>query len=209
MLLLQEFYLEVRDRRGYENQVPDHLSRFGGQRKRWSWVRHKWIHKWIIPQWVGVHEKSFSYSLVRWFVKLCDMWANARRPKLLSAKRFLFDVKRYFWMSLFCHRICISHYLVVGVWATSKILQSGYCWPNLYKYAYEFVNKCIHCKKQGWVSKSHVLTIRPILEVGLFDVWEIDIMGVFVNSFGNKYMFVHVDYISKWVEVMELDWIMQ
>ena len=43
-------------------------------------------------------------------------------------------------------------------------------------------------------------TLNPILEIELFDVWGIDFMGPFPNSFGNQYMLVVVDYVSKWVE---------
>ncbi|KAL5549371.1 hypothetical protein UlMin_004602 [Ulmus minor] len=34
----------------------------------------------------------------------------------------------------------------------------------------------------------------------LFDVWGIDFMGPFPSSFGNQYILVAVDYVSKWVE---------
>nr|GEV34194.1 reverse transcriptase domain-containing protein [Tanacetum cinerariifolium] len=34
----------------------------------------------------------------------------------------------------------------------------------------------------------------------IFDVWGIDFMGPFLNSKGNKYILVAVDYLSKWVE---------
>ena len=39
-----------------------------------------------------------------------------------------------------------------------------------------------------------------ILIVYLFDVWGIDFMGPFPMSFGNSYILVGVDYVSKWVE---------
>nr|GEV58487.1 reverse transcriptase domain-containing protein [Tanacetum cinerariifolium] len=38
----------------------------------------------------------------------------------------------------------------------------------------------------------------------IFDVWGIDFMGPFLNSKGNKYILVAVDYLSKWVEVKAL-----
>ena len=41
-----------------------------------------------------------------------------------------------------------------------------------------------------------------ILEVELFDVWGIDFMGPFPSSYGNKYILLAVDYVSKWVEVI-------
>ena len=35
-----------------------------------------------------------------------------------------------------------------------------------------------------------------------FDVWGIDFMGPFPNSFSNQFVLVVVDYVSKWVEAM-------
>ncbi|RVW12302.1 Pol polyprotein [Vitis vinifera] len=43
------------------------------------------------------------------------------------------------------------------------------------------------------------MPMNPILIVDLFDVWGIDFMGPFPMSFGNSYILVGVDYVSKWV----------
>ncbi|KAL0898772.1 hypothetical protein Bca101_082733 [Brassica carinata] len=43
---------------------------------------------------------------------------------------------------------------------------------------------------------------NPILEVEVFDAWGIYFMGPFPSSYGNKYIFVAVDYVSKWVEAL-------
>ena len=45
-----------------------------------------------------------------------------------------------------------------------------------------------------------MMPLNPILVVDLFDVWGIDFMGPFPTSFGYSYIFVGVDYVSKWVE---------
>ena len=45
-----------------------------------------------------------------------------------------------------------------------------------------------------------MMPLNPILIIDLFDVWGIDFMGPFPNSFGNLYILVGVDYVSKWVE---------
>ena len=42
--------------------------------------------------------------------------------------------------------------------------------------------------------------MRTILEVELFDLWGMDFMGPFPFSFGNLYILLTVDYVSKWVE---------
>ena len=40
--------------------------------------------------------------------------------------------------------------------------------------------------------------------IELFDVWDIEFMGPFVSSHGMKYIFMAVDYVSKWVEAIAL-----
>ena len=47
-----------------------------------------------------------------------------------------------------------------------------------------------------------MMPLNPILEIELFDVWGIDFMGPVPNSFGNQYILVAVDYVSKWVEAI-------
>nr|XP_016459599.1 PREDICTED: uncharacterized protein LOC107783140 [Nicotiana tabacum] len=46
--------------------------------------------------------------------------------------------------------------------------------------------------------------MTTIQEVEVFDMWGIDFMGPFVSSYGNKYILVAVDYVSKWVEAVAL-----
>jgi len=46
------------------------------------------------------------------------------------------------------------------------------------------------------------MPLQPTLTVEIFDVWGIDFMGPFPNSFGNLYILVNVDYMSKWVEAV-------
>ena len=41
---------------------------------------------------------------------------------------------------------------------------------------------------------------QGILVVQLFDVWGMDFMGPFPASFGNTYILLVVNYVSKWVE---------
>ena len=52
----------------------------------------------------------------------------------------------------------------------------------------------------GNISKSHEMPLHGILVVQLFDVWGIDFIGLFPSSFGNIYILLAVDYVSKWVE---------
>ena len=52
----------------------------------------------------------------------------------------------------------------------------------------------------GNIRTRHEMPLHGILVVQLFDVWGIDFMGPFPSSFGNLYILLDVDYVSKWVE---------
>ena len=66
---------------------------------------------------------------------------------------------------------------------------------------------CIHSTMRQMstkrkISKRHEMEKKSILEVKVFDCWGIDYMGHFPSSYGNKYILVFVDYVSKWVEAV-------
>ena len=46
------------------------------------------------------------------------------------------------------------------------------------------------------------MPLQNIMEVEVFDYWGIDFVGPFPSSFGNEYILVVVDYVSKWVEAV-------
>lgn len=46
------------------------------------------------------------------------------------------------------------------------------------------------------------MPMNPIQAVEVFDLWGIDFMGPFPNSFGNVYILLAVDYMTKWVEAV-------
>lgn len=45
-----------------------------------------------------------------------------------------------------------------------------------------------------------MIPLYPILIIEVFDNWGIDFVRPFPNSFGNIYILVAVDYVSKWAE---------
>jgi len=54
----------------------------------------------------------------------------------------------------------------------------------------------------GRISKRNMMSLNLILEIELFDVCGIDFMGPFPNLFGNQYILVAVDHVSKWIEAI-------
>ncbi|XP_075497927.1 uncharacterized protein LOC142535526 [Primulina tabacum] len=119
ILLLQEFDFEVKDKKGCENQVADHLSRLELEERTEG----------------GVINESFPDE-------------------------------------------------------------------QLFKDSYTLVKSCDKCQRVGNISRRHELPLTNILEVELFDVWGIDFMGPFPSSFGQSYILLVVDYVSKWVEAI-------
>ena len=59
---------------------------------------------------------------------------------------------------------------------------------------------CEACQRMGNISIRNEMPLQGILVVQIFDVWGIDFMGPFPSSFGNSYILIAVDYVSKWVE---------
>ncbi|XP_073313563.1 uncharacterized protein [Primulina huaijiensis] len=64
------------------------------------------------------------------------------------------------------------------------------------------VKSCDKCQRVGNIARRRKLPLTNILEVELFDIWGIDFMGPLSSSFGQSYILLAVDYVSKWVEAI-------
>ena len=89
-----------------------------------------------------------------------------------------------------------------GERTTQKILQSGFYWSTLFKDYFEWVKHCDRCQRMGNIGRRNEMPLQGILVVQIFYVWGIDFMGPFPPSFGNQYIHMAVDYVSKWVEAI-------
>ena len=49
----------------------------------------------------------------------------------------------------------------------------------------------------GNIKTRNEMPLQRILVVQIFYAWGIDFMGPFPHSFGNMYILLHVDYVSK------------
>nr|CAN68518.1 hypothetical protein VITISV_036970 [Vitis vinifera] len=148
ILLLQEFNLQIKDKKGVENVVADHLSRLA--------IAHN-------SHGLPINDNFLEESLM-----------------------LLEDAPWY------AH---IANYLVTGE------VQS-FSWPSLFKDAHTMCKSCDRCQRLGKLTRRNQMPMNPILIVDIFYVWGIEFMGPFSMSFGNSYILVGVNYVSKWVEAI-------
>ncbi|XP_075096110.1 uncharacterized protein LOC107776393 [Nicotiana tabacum] len=224
VLLLQEFDLEIRDRKEIENQVADHLSRLENR----NHVAEGDAIKETFPD---EQLLAITSSTVPWYADYVNFIVSGVTPPELTPdnrRRFLHDVRLYMWDEPFLYRLCADQLVrrcvpeeemsVIlhschassygghhgGDRTTQKVLQLGFYWPKLFRDAHIFVKMCDKCQRTGTITKKHEMPLQNILVVELFDVWGIDFMGPFTYSNGHRYIMVGVDYVSKWVEATAL-----
>ncbi|RVW27153.1 Pro-Pol polyprotein [Vitis vinifera] len=142
ILLLQEFDLQIKDKKGVKNVVDDHLS----------------------SEW------------------------NAQ-----DRKHFFAKIYSYYWEEPFLFKYCADQIIRKCVPEEEQQGILSHCHENAC---------CDRCQRLGKLTKRNQMPMNPILIVELFDVWGIDFMGPFPMSFGNSYILVGVDYVSKWVEAI-------
>ena len=82
------------------------------------------------------------------------------------------------------------------------MLQSGFFEPSLFKDSHQYDQGCDRCQLVGSIFRRNEMLLNNIHEVEIFDVWGIDFVGPFTPSFGNTYILLAVDYMSKWVEAI-------
>ncbi|XP_070022903.1 uncharacterized protein [Nicotiana sylvestris] len=181
MLLLQEFDLEIRDRKGTENQVTDHLSRLEGAENA-AEVED------ILETFTDEQLLATNLEKAPWYADFANYPACGIVPYDLSSACYASAYGGHFR----------------GVRTVAKVLEAGFFWPTMFKDVNQWVKGCNECQRTGNISRRHEMPMNPIQEVEVFDVWGIDFMGPLVNSYGNKYILVAVDYVSKWVEAAAL-----
>ncbi|XP_057792999.1 uncharacterized protein LOC131009358 [Salvia miltiorrhiza] len=217
ILLLQEFDLEIKDKKGAENLVADHLSRLqtvsDGMPIPDDFPDEQLLHIDGNTPW---YADLVNFLTAGVFPKGME---TARKNKLRSqAKYFIWD-DPYLWKTCadqvirrcipdeeihsilnFCHaHACGGHF---GPKRTArKILDCGFYWETIFKDSYNFCKNCDKCQRTGNISSRNEMPQVPILVCEIFDIWGMDFMGPFPSSFGNSYILLAVDYVSKWVEV--------
>ncbi|GKB36988.1 reverse transcriptase domain-containing protein, partial [Tanacetum coccineum] len=218
VLLLQEFDIIIRDKKGTENLAADHLSRLENPHK--DVLENKDINENFPLETLGV----ISSGSTPWFADIANFHAGNFIVKGMSSqqkKKFFKDVKHYFWDDPYLFRICADQIIrrcVHGQEAfdilkachegptgghhganltAKKVFDAGFFWPTIYRDAHTMIKSCDTCQRQGKISQRDEMPQNAIQVCEIFDVWGIDFMGPFPSSRGNKYILVAVDYLLK------------
>ncbi|XP_071902737.1 uncharacterized protein [Coffea arabica] len=182
---MMEFDVEIKDKKGSENLVADHLSRL------------EYIP---IKDQVPIQENfpdKFVLALRNspWYADFANYLVSGEIKKGCIPEDEVHNVLYH------CHNLETGGHFSTSK-TVAKVWQSGFYWPTMYRDAREYVKNCDACQRTGNISRKNEMPLTTFLEVELFDVWGIDFMGPFPSSYNNKYILLAVDYVSKWVEAI-------
>ncbi|KAM1510080.1 hypothetical protein EV1_018924 [Malus domestica] len=218
MLLLQEFDIEIRDKKGSENVVADHLSRM---------VYDEQEHTVPIPE-TFPDEQLLSIEVSEpWYADLVNYLVSKQVLRTLTkhqCDKLRKDARFYLWDDPYLWKYCSnqilrrcvhdSEFLLIirfchtyangghfGTQRTAlKVLECGFYWLTLFKDARTYCPTCDRCQRTGNIRTKDQMPQQPLSFVEIFDVWGIDFMGLFPLSYGFTYILLAVDYVSKWVK---------
>ncbi|GKA46223.1 reverse transcriptase domain-containing protein [Tanacetum coccineum] len=223
ILLLQEFDIEIKDRKCTENVAADHLSRIENDETS--------DDSEVDDNFPGKTLMIIDTRNEPWFADFANYLAGKIIPKMMTyqqKKKFFSDLKYYFWEEPFLFKVCCDamirrcisgpetqtildqcHHGPTGGYygpniTSKKVLDSRFYWPTIIKEAHTLVRLCEECQKTRNISKRDEMPLNNIHVCEVFDIWGIDFMGPFPKSHKFEYILVVVDYVSKWVEAQAL-----
>ncbi|RDX87923.1 hypothetical protein CR513_30535, partial [Mucuna pruriens] len=214
ILLLQEFDIEIRDKKGAENYVADHLSRIGKESESMP-TRDEFSNEQLLH----------ITMLTPWFADICNFVAASQFPPeafQLYREKLRSDAKYYIWDDPYLWKLCSNQVICRCILETKinsvlqlchatlggehygstrtarKVLDCGLYWLTIFRDSYQFVSTSNKCQKAGMaITRRHEMPQPPILFCE-----GIDFMGPFPVSNGYSYILLAVDYVSRWVEAI-------
>nr|GFA90129.1 reverse transcriptase domain-containing protein [Tanacetum cinerariifolium] len=181
-----EFDFKVIDTRGAENYVVDYLSRL--EKPYENIFDPKEINKTFPLE--SLNKVADKDPSTPWFADL----ANYHTGNFIIKAIDILNA---------CHSGPTGGHYGAN-YTAKKVFGSGFYWPSIYKDAFKLVKRYDSCQRQGKVLQKDEMPQNFIQICEIFDVWGIDFMGLFPSSKGNEYIFVAVDYLSKWVKAKAL-----
>nr|GEV55232.1 hypothetical protein [Tanacetum cinerariifolium] len=197
ILLLQEFDVIIRDKKGADNLGADHFSRLENPHQ--SDPEKKEITETFPLETLRMVTFRGEFN-TPWFADIANYHAMNFIVKgmLSQQKKFFMDVKHYFWDDPYLFRIYADQVIRRCVYGqeTVDILTAYHNGPTRRHNGTNYTAK----KSLISVSIGRLFTEMPMT----CSHGGIDFMGPFPSSRGNKYILMAVDYLSKWVKAKAL-----
>ena len=176
VLLLQEFNFQIKDKKGVENVVADHLSRLT--------IAHDTHSPPINDEFP--EESLMQLEKAPWYAHTANFLATGEIPpdwKEQDKKYFFAKIHSYYWEEPFLFKYCADqiirkcvpeeeqqgilnhcYYSACGGHFASqktamKVLQSGFYWPSLFKEAHQMCRVCDRCQRLGKLSRRHMMPL--------------------------------------------------
>jgi hypothetical protein len=159
ILLLQEFDLEIKDKKGVENSVADHFSRMQFEN----------------PQDLPINDSlrdDMLFQISRsdpWYADIVNFMVAGYVPPGGDKRKLIYESHLHIWDDPYLFRVCSDELLRrcvpaeegikiikrchsspygghYGAFRTHvKIWQSGFFWPTMYEDTMDFVQRCRSC----------------------------------------------------------------
>jgi len=146
----------------------------------------------ILEGWTKNYRDRF-FHLVKFFI-----WDDHYLFKYCSNQAFrrcILDNEVSSVLSFYHVQACGGHFS--GRKTVTKAPQYGFYWPTLFRDAFEYYKSCLRCQQLGRIRRRDMMPLNLIFVVAIFDVWGIDVIEPFPSSFGNEYILLAMDYVSK------------
>jgi hypothetical protein len=216
ILQLQEFDLEIRDKKGVENSVASHLS----------CLPLKESAELPINDYMRDDTLLKVTTTDPWYANIINCIVACCIPLGADKKKIIRDSRLHLWDDSYLYQVCADGLLrrskpAFETWkilerchsspygghygafnTNAKVWQSGFYWPTMYDDAKSFVWRYSQCERHENINTRDIMPLILNLQIDMFDVWGINFMGPFPNSEGCEYILVAVDYVSKRVEAI-------
>ncbi|GKD32444.1 putative nucleotidyltransferase, ribonuclease H [Tanacetum coccineum] len=201
IMLLQEFDIEIRDKKGAENLAADHLSR----------LENPDLGKLTKAEIRDLFPKDLLMAISDknnepWYAEYANYLASRVLPFPFTRQekqKFFSDLRHYFWDEPFLFKYCADRIIrrcVAGDEAAQilrlchsgpsgghhgitttarKVFEVGFYWPHIFRDARKLVQVCDACQRAGNISSRNETPQKYIQVCEIFDVWVNDFMGHF------------------------------